>query len=73
MKKVRFYDKLQVKTMYVWPFASRQARRGYWHWIIWDRKMFEKRCKVIECEISYIFNKNFRQKIYNERFNNYFL
>lgn len=54
MKKVSFNEKIQIKQMYVWTFASKEARRGNWHWIIRDRQLFEDKCKLIEENISYI-------------------
>ena len=40
-KKVRFLEKVQVKYLHVWTFASREARKSVWMDIAKDRAHFE--------------------------------
>ena len=40
-KKVRFSEKVQVKHLYVWTFASRESRKGVWMDIARDRVHFK--------------------------------
>ena len=40
-KKVRFLEKVQVKYLHVWTFASREARKSVWMDIAKDRAHFK--------------------------------
>ena len=40
-KKVRFSEKVQVKYLHVWTFASREARKCVWMDIAKDRAHFK--------------------------------
>lgn len=41
-RKVRFDDKDNIKIIYVWPFAHRQARTDIWQQIARDNSRFAK-------------------------------
>lgn len=43
MKKVRFDDRVSVRTMHVWPYASWAARHGPWMQMARDRERFKMR------------------------------
>ena len=70
MKKVRF-NKQKIIHYFVDDIDSKESRKGNWHWIIYERRRFENKCKIIESKINYIFNKKHRYKIYYERFAKY--
>ena len=40
-KKVRFWEKFQVKYLHVWTFASREAQKSVWMDIAKDRAHFK--------------------------------
>ena len=52
-KSVRFNDKIDIRILCVWDFASRQARIGLWERDARDRSRFGKRIRevgeVVDC------------------------
>lgn len=69
-KRVRFDEKPQIKFMFVWNFAHREARTNKWQQYGRDRVRFERRIDDIEYKIEHVFYAEHRKKIYNARFNN---
>lgn len=68
--KVNFSsDKPTVLILHVWDYALRQARCGQWEEIGRDRRRFADRCRRINEDIGYIFQRHHREKIFSERFN----
>lgn len=58
-KKVRIVDKLNIKILYVWSFAHKQARKDIWQQIARDRSRFKERINNYDSIISPILkNKN---------------
>lgn len=69
-KKVQFNLKPEVHVMRTWDFAYRQARKGEWEMAARDRERFKKRIHETENVLSIVFDKNLRDRVYEERFNN---
>lgn len=55
--------------MRTWDFAYRQARKGEWEMAARDRERFKKRIHETEDVLSIVFDKNVRDRVYQERFN----
>lgn len=64
VKHVVFNPLPHVHTMYVWLFASKQARKGEWEQHARDRSRFSRRIQHIENCISYVFLPTHRQKMF---------
>lgn len=67
-KKVQFNLKPEVHVMRTWDFAYRQARKGEWEMAARDRERFKKRIHETEDVLSIVFDKNVRDRVYQERF-----
>jgi hypothetical protein len=59
-KKVTFNENVVVKTMTVWQFAHRQARKADWEVIALDGFRFRERIKRAEETISPIIVKRYK-------------
>lgn len=68
-KKVQFNLKPEVHVMRTWDFAYRLARKGEWEMAARDRERFKKRIHETEDVLSIVFDKNVRDRVYQERFN----
>lgn len=68
-RKVQFNLKPEVHVMRTWDFAYRQARKGEWDVAARDRERFKKRIRETEDVLSIVFDKNVRDRVYQERFN----
>lgn len=68
-KTVTFNLKPEVHVMRAWDFAYRQARKGEWEMAARDRDRFNKRIHETEDVLSIVFDKNLRDRVYQERFN----
>ena len=64
-KKVNFIDKPNVKIMYVWPFAHRQARTDKWQQIARDNSRFKEKITRLEKVITPILKK--KQQTFNQK------
>lgn len=60
-KKVTFNLKIQRKSMYMWLYAHREARKANWLEISADRCRFRNRIEKMENVLSYIFDKAHRE------------
>jgi hypothetical protein len=68
-RHVTFSNKIKVHKMYVWKFASRQARNGdCWQQLGRDRYRFEMKIDLYKPVLNRILDPNHRNKIYKERF-----
>lgn len=56
-KKVKFVDKPNVKIMYTWSYAHRQARTDKWQQIARDNGRFDERIAKFEKIIAPILRK----------------
>lgn len=68
MKTVTFNDRLDVKYLRVWNFATRQYRKSgsMWEMSARDRDRFQRRIRDLEC----VLNPVIEQKIqYQQKFN----
>lgn len=70
MKRVRFDETPQIRVLFVWEFAHWQARKGPWMQCARDRARFMKRIADVEYKIEDFLERPYRERIYNERFNN---
>jgi len=67
-EKVNFTtEKPSIRTLHVWDYASRQARCGQWEQLARDRQRFAERCRRIDADIGYIFDREHRDRVYRER------
>ena len=48
MKKVRFNEKVEIKSMCVWSYAYREHRKSYWMTVAVDRMRFQRRIRNME-------------------------
>lgn len=63
-QKVHFSSELiQVKTMYVWDFAYRQARKTTWQKDYCDRIRFNNRIRNANLSVGWIFDQQHRTNI----------
>nr|XP_029716921.1 uncharacterized protein LOC109425646 [Aedes albopictus] len=67
-KKVQFNLHPKVYVIRAWDFAYRQARKGEWEMAARDRERFKKRIQETGNILSSVFDKNLRDKVYEERF-----
>lgn len=72
-RKVQFNLTPEVHVMRTWDFAYRQARKGDWEMAARDRERFKKRILKTEDVLSIVFDKNVRDRVYQERFNKEFV
>lgn len=68
-RKVQFNLNPEVHVMRTWDFAYRQARKGDWEMAARDRERFRKRILKTEDVLSIVFDKNVRDRVYQDRFN----
>lgn len=68
-RKVQFNLKPEVHVMRTWDFAYRQARKGDWEMAARDRERFKKRILKTGDVLGIVFDKNVRDRVYQERFN----
>lgn len=69
-KHVRFNSNVEMRLMYVWSFAYKQARKGQWETIARDFSRFNRRIVAADLEISKVLEMAHRDTIYNTRFAN---
>lgn len=70
-EKVQFStEKIQIKTILVWDFASRKARTGEWEQMARDRQRFAERIRRTEATLKRVLLEKHRKQVYDERFAN---
>ena len=47
-KNVTFNDIVDIRFMYVWAYAHKQARIGIWEYLALDRIRFQRRISLVE-------------------------
>jgi hypothetical protein len=68
-KVVCFSEKVHVIKMKVWSFAYRESRNGYcWLSMGIDAERFRRRIYNIGCILEKVFESDFRERVYEERF-----
>lgn len=63
-------EKNQIFILHTWLFAYKKARQSNWQQDVLDRYRFREKIKNSEKMLTYVFDKNYRKKIFEERFNN---
>ena len=64
-KRVKFMDEVVVYPMISWSFAYRKCREPIWMRYAVDRIRFQRRVRMVEQQISPVFNETHRSEIYN--------
>lgn len=67
-KHVKFNLQPEMHHLHVWNYAYREARKGPWMRIALDRYRFKRRIALIGSNISNVFDKHHRMKIFSQRF-----
>ena len=67
-KKVTFSEKILVHTLFVWNYAYQKARESDYEQNMLDRYRFQNRIKYAENLLKDVLEKNYGNKIYNDRF-----
>lgn len=66
MKLVQFKDRPDVRVMYVWSYASREARRGTWEQMARDNERFKMRIERLKNIIEPVIVKKIQLIITNK-------
>lgn len=60
-KCVTFNDKVKIRTMYVWPYAHKEARKSNFKHIVADRHRFQRRIEKMEQLLSPILFNTYKK------------
>lgn len=71
-RKIQFNEIINVKVMFVWEFAHREARKSKWMEIRVDDYRFKRRIQSIINILNPILDGAHRQKIFNKNYNHYY-
>lgn len=67
-KTVTFSEEVIMHTLFVWKYAYQKARESDYEQNMLDRYRFQNRIKYAENLLKDVLEKNYRNKIYNDRF-----
>lgn len=67
-KKVCFSDNIEVRHIYVWKFAHKEARKRYWEFVALDSLRFKHRIMKTDLILSKILESEHRNNIFVSRF-----
>ena len=65
-KKVTFNNKITIKVMHVYKFASEKNRARYWENVALDRIRFQRKITQFEEIIGPVLEEKIQNKIYGE-------